>query len=180
MIAPPDCMIDIETLGTQPGSAILSIAAVRFDALHRSDTIVEFETLVDPDDCLAKWNLTYDEGTIEWWERQAPEVRAKAFESGPRVTLPEALQQLSEFVATANRLWCQGMNFDPPLLEAAYTVCGMPRPWHYWQWRDSRTLLSFVPTVPAKGKGAHDALYDVKWQATQVQYCLKQLGVRTL
>lgn len=180
MLGPSDCMIDIETIGAIPGSAILSIAAVRFDALARSDQTIEFEVLIDPDDCLVNHNMTYEQVTLEWWEKQTPEVRYTAFEKGPRVTLAQALEQLAHFTSGSSRLWCQGMNFDPPLLEAAYHICGMPRPWDYWQWRDSRTLLSFVPTVPAKGKGAHDALYDVKWQAEQVQYCLKQLGVRTL
>lgn len=173
-------MIDIETLGTQPGAAIISIAATRFDALARNDNAIDLEILIDADDCLNNWNMDYDPVTIEWWEKQAPEVRYTAFEKGPRVTLVQALEQLTLFTSGASRLWCQGMNFDPPLLEAAYTVCKLPRPWQYWQWRDSRTLLSFVSTVPAKGKGAHDALYDVKWQAEQVQYCLKQLGVRSL
>jgi hypothetical protein len=180
MIGPPDCMIDIETLGTQPGSAILSIAATRFDALNRGKTSMDFEILINPDDCLVNWNMSYDADTIAWWERQAPEVRTKAFESGPRTTLPKALVQLSAFVSGSTRLWCQGMNFDPPLLEAAYALCSIPRPWQYWQWRDSRTLLSFVDSVPRKGKGAHDALYDVKWQAEMVQYCLRQLGVEKL
>jgi hypothetical protein len=179
MIAPPDCMVDIETVDTKTTAAIVSIAAVRFDALGRGDNMQTLELLIDLDDCFAA-GLTYDDGTIAWWSNQTEAVKYKAFEAGPRLKLADALVELRTFVAGSTRLWCQGMNFDTPILENAYRAAKVNIPWNYWQWRDSRTLLSFFRDLPKKDKNAHDALYDATWQAKMVQHCLKKLELEDI
>lgn len=176
MIGPPDCMVDIETVGTAHNAAILSIAAVRFDSLSRSDSIKTLEILIDVDSCFNA-GLSWDEGTIKWWSQQSKEIQFKAFEQQPRISLTEALDQLSHFVSGSSRLWCQGMNFDPVILESAYIATDKFLPWKYWQWRDSRTLMSMFRNLPKKDSNAHDALYDAVWQAKIVQDCIKRLGV---
>lgn len=177
MLAPPDCMIDIETLGARPDAAICSIAAVRFDALGRSDHMETLEILIDLDDCLVNHKRTFDTGTLEWWGKQKPEVQFKAMEQGPRVTLAEGLDQLSKFASGSSRMWAQGTNFDPVILEGSYMATKQTAPWGFWQWRDSRTLFAFVKDLPAKGEMAHDALYDAIHQAKNVQFALQKLGV---
>lgn len=179
MIAPPDCMVDIETIATTPNSAIITIAAVRFDALSRADNWDTLELLVDADDCIGR-GFDVDTNTLEWWGRQSPEAQFAAFEKGPRVPLDQALAQLSKFVFSAERLWCQGMNFDPVILENAYQKLGQTIPWSYWKWRDSRTLLSLMPDPPKKDNRAHDAVYDAVWQSQRVQEVLKSLKVERI
>jgi len=179
MIAPADCMIDIETIATTPNSAIITIAAVRFDSLGRSDRMETLELLIDADDCISQ-GFDVDEGTLEWWGKQSPEAQYAAFEKGPRLALSHALDSLSKFVFSADRLWCQGMNFDPVILENAYQKFGKPVPWMYWKWRDSRTVLSLIQDLPKKDSQAHDAVYDAVWQAKCVQDVLQTLKVERI
>lgn len=176
MIGPPDCMIDIETVGTSHNAAILSMAAVRFDSLSRSDKLETLELLIDLDSCF-QVGLVYDEGTLSWWKRQSTEVQFKAFEQQPRVSIHDALDDLSKFVSGSSRFWCQGMNFDPVILESAYIATNKFLPWKYWQWRDSRTLMTLISDLPKKDGSAHDALYDAVWQAKIVQTCLQKLQI---
>jgi hypothetical protein len=172
-------MVDIETIDTKPTAAILSIAAVRFDALSRGQNVSTKEILIDLDSCFGA-GLTHDDGTIAWWGRQNEAVKFKAFEAGPRLLLADALADLTSFMAGSSRIWCQGMNFDAPILENAYRAVGLNIPWNYWQWRDSRTLLSFYSDLPKKDKNAHDAVYDATWQAEMVQLCIKKIGLENL
>lgn len=179
MILPPDCMVDIETIATSNNAAIITIAAVRFDALGRSDKMETLELLIDADDCISR-GFDVDESTLTWWAKQSPEAQFSAFEKTPRTTLDQALSELSKFVFTCDRIWCQGMNFDPVILENAYRKLGQPIPWMYWKWRDSRTLLSLLPDLPKKDNRAHDAVYDAIWQAQMVQQVLQTLHVERI
>lgn len=179
MILPPDCMVDIETIATSNNAAIITIAAVRFDALNRTDHMETLELLVDADDCINQ-GFDVDEATLVWWGKQSPEAQFAAFEKGPRKTLAQALAELSRFVFTCDRIWCQGMNFDPIILENAYRKLSQPIPWMYWKWRDSRTLLSLVSDLPKKDSRAHDAVYDAVWQAQMVQRVLQNLNVERI
>ena len=174
----PDCMIDIETIDTGPESAVLSIAAMRWDANNKSAVRNSVEILIDVDDCLAR-GCTYSEDTIKWWDQQAPEVHHKAFTQGPRLSLPAALDELRKYVAGTQRFWCQGLNFDQIILEQAYKRCGEPRPWSYWQWRDSRTLMKLVDDLPAKDSRAHDAIYDVSYQIDCMFHVFDRYGIDT-
>jgi hypothetical protein len=169
-------MIDIETIATTPNSAIITIAAVRFDALARTDKMETLELLIDVDDCMGR-GFDVDPNTLDWWGKQSPEAQYAAFEKGPRLLLPDALTSLSRFVFNTQRLWCQGMNFDPVILENAYRKIGQTVPWMYWKWRDSRTLLSLLAELPKKDSRAHDAVYDAVWQAKLVQQVLQTLKV---
>ena len=174
----PDCMIDIETIDTGPESAILSIAATRFNVKNSRLDRGSIEILVDVDDCLAR-GCTYSEDTIKWWDQQAEDVRYKAFDAGPRYSLPDALFKLRGFCAGVERFWCQGLNFDQIILEQAYKRCGEPRPWSYWQWRDSRTIMKLVDDLPAKNSSAHDALYDVGYQIDCILYVFNKYKIET-
>ena len=72
-------MIDIETLGTRPGSIILSIGACAFDPADissvGSDARYEFYENIDPEDCKSL-GLTSDPSTVAWWAKQGPEAVA--------------------------------------------------------------------------------------------------------
>lgn len=180
MILYTDAMVDIETVATSNNAAIITIAAVRFDALNSDKEMKTLELLIDVEDAINNWKLDVDSGTIEWWGKQSKEAQYAAFEKGPRITLDVALSSLAKFVGGSSRLWCQGMNFDPVILDNAYRAVGQPSPWMYYNWRDSRTLLSFFNDLPKKSGTAHNAVDDAVWQAEMVQHCLKKLNVEYL
>ena len=70
-------MVDLETLGTLPGCAIMSVGAVFFDA---SGLGAEFYMVARQDSC-TKAGLTIDAETASWWAQQAPDAQRVLTES---------------------------------------------------------------------------------------------------
>src|SRR4051812_3766510 len=66
-----DIMIDLETLGTLPGSVILSIGAVAFDELSVAPG-AGFYKVISTISC-ESCGLTKDEATEKWWLDQGEE-----------------------------------------------------------------------------------------------------------
>lgn len=161
-----DVMIDIETLGTAPGSVILSIGAVAFDA-ESGIMGEEFYIAIDPEDAVSK-GLTTDISTMIWWMKQSPEAIADAF-SGT-CPLTSALIALGEYVKRnePEQVWAKPPSFDIVLLEAAYRAACVTIPWHYRTPRDLWTLISVTGAVQPDIGTAHNALDDAKSQALAV------------
>src|ERR1700721_3055421 len=89
-------MADIETLGTRPGSVILSIGAVAFD--HRQGLGPEFHVKINQQSS-ERAGLTVDKGTLAWWMRQSPEARALLDETrNGGVDLENALNQFTDYL----------------------------------------------------------------------------------
>ena len=175
-----DVMIDIETLSTNYDAALLSIAAVKFNPFDKTEALYEeFQLFVDIEDCKDK-GCTISEDTMTWWQTQPEEVRKINFESQPRLSLTEALSQLSSFCRGVKRYWCQGMNFDPIVLENAYKIVGLKPEWKFWEWRDSRTISRLIhfTNIPKKPKNAHDAIEDCKYQIQVVQTVFDKLNIK--
>jgi hypothetical protein len=159
-------MIDIETLGTAPGSVILSIGAVTFDA-ESGELGEEFYVAIDPESAV-KGGLTMDVSTLKWWMEQSQEARDAAFYGF--WSLKPALEFLTQYVrrVEASRVWAKPPSFDLVLLEAAYRACAMGIPWHYKTPRDCRTLFDLTNATQPDVGTAHNALDDAKSQALGV------------
>lgn len=162
-------MVDIETLGTRPGSAIVSIGAVVFTA---EGVIEEWECNVDLDTCVIA-GLTMEPGTIKWWMRQSPDALQKTF---PDVATPlrQALNEL--FIWSHDHgvvdYWSHGATFDLVLLTEAALRCGAtPMVKDFRRARDTRTLYEITGVNPRTFMGtgtAHNAVDDARAQALAV------------
>lgn len=176
-------MIDLETLGTQPGSVILSIGATIFDpdAAPGECNTKEFYVVVNKESSL-DYAMTVSESTLEWWSQQSAEARkvlVEAEEGGE--DLDVALQMLADFIPLGAKIWSNGANFDQPLLDVAYNRVGKPLPWKYWNSRCYRTVLALYPeekNVRPATVLAHNALEDAKWQATHMTNVAQLLGLK--
>lgn len=177
-------MIDIETLGTTPGSAILSIGAVSFDphtgAIGTRQK--QFYTRIDPDSCLGE-GLTIQMSTVKWWMTEVSyDARMEAFGLGGE-PLREALCSLKNFYTMscpeAKYTWCHGATFDVPLLQVAFDRCKIAAPWKFWDIRDTRTLYDLAGITATKPVGEHNALIDAIAQAKDVicAYAALRAGV---
>ena len=74
-------------------------------------------------------------------------------------------------------VWCNGMNFDLPILDNACRAVGMQTPWAYYNGRDYRTLKGMFPKelvnrLRIRPEVAHDALDDSRAQALTLQALL--------
>ena len=178
-------MLDLETLGTKPGSVILAIGAVRFD---ETGILGEsFYQNVNPESAVEA-GLTIDVSTIMWWLQQSDEAR-KGLVAGEAMLLPQALHAFGrwalapggvvnshEDIVQVEELWGNGSDFDNVLLAHAFTAAGLPQPWSHRANRDYRTLRALAPDVPfMKPVVAHNALEDAKAQAVHAIEILKVL-----
>ncbi|MBB2819033.1 UNVERIFIED_ORG: hypothetical protein GGD59_002278 [Rhizobium esperanzae] len=161
-----DLMIDIETLGTSPGSVILSIGATTFDA-ETGEFGEEYYAAIDPQSAVDA-GLTMDVSTLKWWMEQSEGARVAAF-AGERL-LGWALGEFGDYVrrVDATRVWAKPPSFDLVLLESAFRVCHIPIPWHYKTPRDCRTLFDITNATQPDFGTAHNALDDAKSQAIGV------------
>lgn len=159
-------MIDIETLGTAPGSVILSIGAVTFDA--EAGTLgAEFYSAIDPQSAVDA-GLRMDVSTLKWWMTQSDDARRAVFAGNQ--PLDCVLREFGDFVrkVDASRVWAKPPSFDLVLLEAAFQACRLHVPWHYRSLRDVRTLLDITGTRATYVGTAHNALDDARSQALSV------------
>lgn len=170
-------MLDLETLSTRPDATILTFGACKFNPYGQEDIGkgIYFRINVDEQIQLGRH---VDDNTVEWWSRQAEDVREEALGDGDRISLEQFTQELNRFIVGANNIWAQGPVFDIVILENLYRQLEKPCPWQFWQIRDSRTLLSTHGDPREKNKaGLHNALEDCVSQAQAVQYVLKQAGI---
>ena len=160
-------MIDLETLGTKPNSAILSIGAVAFDEkkIHKS-----FYYNVDLVSSL-KHGYEIDPDTVYWWLKQdkaAGEVLDK-----DKLSIVSAVRFLSDFILDIepSEVWANSPSFDLVMLKNAWDKHEIKHPYPFYIERDFRTFLSFTGAKRVYPIIAHNALDDAKAQAqTLINY----------
>lgn len=174
-----DIMVDLETLGTDPDAAIISIAAVAFDL--RSGAIGrEFLTHIDVGSNLQAARVVNPE-TLAWWiDGDNNEVFAKWCKE-KKDPLPVALHQFELWLMDVIRdqrsyqVWGNSNRFDLGLLANAYGG-GDKIPWNFYAERDVRTLSMFNEEEKAAvkrefkdlGIDLHNPIVDCK---LQIEYC---------
>lgn len=165
-------MLDIETLGTNPGCVVLSIGAVEFDESNIGKT---FHVHIDVESCVAQ-GLTIEPRTVMWWMEQSDDARKAILTQG--VKLEEALELFSKaFNWKDKRVWCNGASFDFPILKALFEATGRKLPWAYYHEMDFRTIKNFFSKkqfeeMRVRPRTAHDGLEDAAAQACTLQNLL--------
>lgn len=168
-----DVMLDLETLGTTPGSVIVAIGLFPFGPFLRELTPLSIN--VDPKSC-EKFGLRCEASTVEWWMAQGDAARQATFNRELPIGLPEALTMVSDFVRSVRlraggiALWANGPSFDCALLGAAYRAVDIQQPWGHREERCVRTILNLVPFVTIVHDGiSHTAIDDARAQARAVK-----------
>ena len=164
-------MLDIETLGTEPGCAIVSVGACYFDESGVGDTFLREVSLSS---CGAA-GLDIDHDTLAWWGDQPLSVRESLWRGRPLATV---LRVFSDFAEDATEVWAKPPRFDCEILAAAYETTGVDGPpWEHWQTRDVRALkaLPIDPDTPDIGTD-HDALDDAREQAVRIRAILSEVS----
>lgn len=174
-----DIMIDLETLGTKPGSVFFALGAVPFDRysgeVHQDHGFYRLISIADA----IRWGLTRDADTITWWSRQSPEAQAEFWKAmGGGEDLSDVIEA---FVAWLDdralkagtkrdklRVWGNGATFDNALVFAGCRERQLPLPWNGFNDRCFRTLKSDNPGLEPVREGVHhhalyDAIHQAKW-----------------
>ena len=167
-------ILDLETLGTEPGCPILSIGACAFD--------LECDI---PGVFYRKLHLAYQPtdkisvDTLKWWMEQDRAAQAAAWIEGEDAeNYYAALQLFGIWVDSIKKIaggagitiWGNSSSFDNEILRAAYKHCGVDAPWNFREDRDFRTLRALykdkVPEPTFTGLRHHakdDAIHEAHW-----------------
>lgn len=188
-------MVDLETMGTIPGCAGLSIGAVVmcFDSFTIKEQFYTAVSLPDSLECF----LREEEGTKKWWDGQSAEARRVIHEANapnaPR--LKDAMSEFNRWLKSVGatvkkcRLYGNGADFDNPILRVMWDAAGV-QPFDssagFFGGRCYRTLKSldelFGPEYTApklKREGTyHNALDDAKSQALHLMDIVRRVRAR--
>lgn len=173
-------MLDLETWGTRPGSALRSIGAVMFDP-HGAGTGAEFYANISDASCELS-GLVKDAGTVAFWNKPQNKLAQDSLAADQR-TLTEVAEAFDAWWRT-NRavfVWGQGGNFDDPLWSAAMHAIGRKVPWKYADARCTRTAYDmggFNPFAVKRAGTYHNALDDAKHQVVCVQRAYAKVAGR--
>jgi hypothetical protein len=145
-------MFDIETLGKESNSVILSMAAIHFkpedkptpQELRDSAFFVKF----DAKDQIKRLNRKVGRTTMEWWAKQCENVRKKSFNPSPEdVRFEEGYEAMREWAKSKNDpkcwVWARG-NLDQLVLDSMEEQLGLDAIWKFERWRDVRTAIDFL------------------------------------
>lgn len=104
-------MVDIETLGTEPGSAIISIGVCAFS--QDQGIIASDGWAISEKD----WHGAIDPKTVKWWMNQNEAARNYSF--GGTLSSMIVAQQFRDFVEKwgGDELWANDPDFDVVLLK---------------------------------------------------------------
>jgi hypothetical protein len=180
-----DLMIDIETLGTRPGSVVTSIGAAFFDphfAYPEYAIGPKMQVNIDITSSM-EWGLHTEGDTLKWWLMQSTEAQMGMISD----TLP-VRTAYEDFRGWVNQhkekeltVWSHS-TFDIPLLYAAFTLVDVKLPWHFRQTGDIRTLSYLTKGMALNSQGNitrtgthHNALDDVLYQIEYVSEMLRAL-----
>ena len=169
-----DMMIDIEALGTRPGSKIVSIGAVMFDFCGDGGVSEEHQFYRGID--ITQDTMAMDPDTVLWWMGQSQEARDSTFTRG--YSLREVLDQFGQWVRRRNpwTIWANDPDFDLVLLSEAHHHVGQPVPWKFGRHRSFRTVKDyFVLNDVVANPNKHNALQDAIHQAKQIAGVGKQV-----
>lgn len=163
-----ELMIDIETSGQNPGCKVLTIGAFGFD---RDGKQVEFYRRFSVMKLLEE-GFKDDVATMDWWRTKDKEVFNEAFAgtADPKEGIADFKAWCYEnFKMGKNdgfKAWCNGLDFDFPILKAFFAHFGFHFPWKFWDQYDYRTVKNLFPIIKDSERNgeAHNALEDAKAQ----------------
>ncbi len=160
-----DVMLDLETMGTSPGSVIVSLGAAEFD-IEKKEIGKTFYATIDMQSCI-NVGLHVDAGAVEFWLRQDDAARSALLANTK--PLGEVLHAFVRWFPNKARPWGNGASFDLALLRAAYEACLYKAPWNYRDEMCFRTLRSLNPGTPwpefvgVKHNALDDAVQQIKF-----------------
>lgn len=170
-------MVDLETLSTSMDAHILTVGAVAFNP-QSGEIIDKFYHRVDFKSC-EEIDLKKSEDTMFFWRSQPSAVYEEAFGSENRKPIKEVMNEFTKFWNKNNgkEFWCNGANFDEPILSTVFERLHLQKPWKFWNVRCLRTFMSLKNvTMKMFGEVKHNALDDCLNQIRAYMHVKKSLG----
>ncbi len=169
-------MCDLETLGTGPNAAVLSVALVVFEDYDKSFRIV--------DRYYGKTNKKtitgdIDADTVMWWMEQSDDARSELRTDSSTSPEYKVIHHVSEFLRDYSDalLWGNGASFNNVILRSLLKRHNLDWPLKYNNDRCYRTVKAMFPQVPKpEFRGTkHNAWDDAMNQAEHLYAILQHL-----
>lgn len=142
-------VFDVETLGKESTTVILSMACVHFDPQkypsHEDLRANAFFAKFDVEYQRRNLNRTMTPSTMEWWKKQCTNVKNKSFRpSEEDVQFEVGYERMREWAKQFNEpkslVWARG-NLDQLVLDSIEEQLGLDPIFPYARWRDVRTAI---------------------------------------
>ena len=217
-----DITFDLETCDVSPSAAPMQLAAIAWNRYVPVDGDADpfmrdgdnelhiFDERTDLSFCVMD-GYSFSQDTIDFWSRQKPEVQAIVTDTDRQKLSPRQLYERffrwiteakEQYKADHVALWCQGQDFDIPMMKFAASKYGLRMPVSQYSFGDARTLaFSFalkdaeraddvyrrpkvapyeaLPPIPEQLDGySHDAVYDcirTTWSTWHLLYRMRLL-----
>ena len=187
-----DITLDLETCSLSSHAAIMQIAAVAWDRFSKDDSQMFFGKALKPEDTehfvrtidlnsqFVEGLFDFDQNTAKWWGKQSREAKLAVAEDitsaevktekQSQALLNDALAELDDWIRQLLSkynvdnfcIWCQGTDFDIPILRyaAESTRCNklLPMALHHKYFRDCRTAI-YECVAAWLGRTAEDVPY---------------------
>lgn len=166
------CMVDLETLGTNPNSPIVQIGLVFF-TIQGIQT--QSQVTINFDDALKHGKA--DGSTIKWWLQQAKEAQATLFENQRPIEDAADVVEKLIIAQNPNYFWAHA-TFDFPILNSMFNSLGRKPVIPFRTAYDLRTLEYFVGndiTWENRDGVYHNALDDATYQAKHAIKMLRHI-----
>ena len=143
-------MFDIETLGVESTTVILSIACIHFNPEEKPtfQQLIDsaFFVKLDAKDQVKRLGRTVSKSTLDWWSGQHVAVKKKSFDpSDTDVKAEYAVEMLNTWVKQfpeweKSTVWARG-SLDQMAYGSLENRLGVDPIFHFARWRDVRTAV---------------------------------------
>jgi hypothetical protein len=182
-------MFDIETLGIESTSVILSFACIYFDP-EKKPTYQElvdsaFFAKLDAKDQAERLKRTVTKSTLDWWTKQSAHAQHVSltpfFDDYKAEVALEKLREWAKQFPDSDKaiVWARG-NLDQMAIGSLENACKVDTVFHFGRWRDVRTavdLLTGSKNGYCKIEGfdesqvvKHDPIHDCAYDAMMLMY----------
>lgn len=183
-------ILDIETLGVESTSVVLSAAMLYFDEKeeHTFDQLLDKCCFVkfDANDQIKNYKRTIDKGTVEWWKEQTAATRKLSVSpSDSDVSAEKGIKLFKEYIRDNSKekkevCWIRG-TIDQTCMESLCRSLNVQPLFEYYQFRDIRTALDLIKETTKRGYcnipgfdyskvSKHNPIHDVSLDVMMLLY----------
>lgn len=145
-------IFDVETLGKESNSVMLSMACIYFDPdqkpSHEDLRQSAFFTKFNVEDQIKRLNRKVGKTTMQWWAKQCENVRTVSFKPSPTdIRFEDGYEAMREWAKSKNDdkcwVWARG-NLDQLVLDSFEEQLELQPIFPFGRWRDVRTAIDIL------------------------------------
>lgn len=175
-------MFDIETLGIESNSIVLSAAIIHFseeestftmENLRERALFVKFSI----SEQVEEYKRTHTKDTIQWWKGQPEHARKKSLpETSKDLDAKTGLEMLRNYIdkhhvaGETTTVWARG-SLDQMAIDSLARDVGVKPIAPYWVWRDVRTAIDIIHGSTTGYREIVDVPYDSVLKHDPVDDC---------